>query len=625
MPPLGYMGAILEVDLSSGQIGTRELTQEPADRWIGGTGLGAHLLAEDARTATADPLSPENTLIFGTGPFTGTAVPLSNRFGVCARSPLTGVFGEAECGGHWANNLKKAGYDMLVLRGKSPGPVYLWVHDDGVEIRDAAHVWGADTFETHDRLLDEVGSTGRRGQEAEVACIGPAGERLARVAAIMVDGRDGRSAGRCGLGAVMGSKNLKAVVARGSKPVPIHDEQALKEALNRIRRDVVAQSKGFGALGTAGGIPTHDKMGNWPIRNWQQSHWPEGPDKISGATMAESILTGRYYCGNCIIGCGRTVEVKEGPYAGIEQGGLEYETTALNGSNLLVGDLAAVQKANELCNRYGMDTISAGAVIGFAMEAYQRGLLTKDDTGGIELAWGSDRALVEAMTRMGERDTEFGRRLGEGTARLAAELGGEDFAIHVRGLDFPAHDPRAFFANAVAYATSARGACHLSSFGHTFQRVLTLPELGYDEPVNRHDPERTPEIVYHGQNLMGLFDSLKACKFIMFGGIKPTHLLEWYNAITGRALNVEQFMEIGSRIFNQKRLYNFMCGSTGADDVLPRRMTEEPREVGGSEQVPPFEPMLKEYYRVRGWDERGTPLPETLERLGLPRVEAVAS
>jgi aldehyde:ferredoxin oxidoreductase len=623
MPPLGYMGTILEADLSSGQIERRELTQELADRWIGGTGLGAHLLAREPESARADPLGPENVLIFGTGPFTGTSVPLSNRFGVCAKSPLTGVFGEAECGGHWANNLKKAGYDMLVIRGASSKPVYLWVHDDGVEIRDAAHVWGSDTFETHDRLIEEVGSAGRRGENPEVACIGPAGERLARVAAIMVDGKDGRAAGRCGLGAVMGSKKLKAIVARGTKIVTIHDERALKDALNRVRRDIVSQAKGFGALGTAGGIPTHDKMGNWPIRNWQQSHWPEGPDKISGATMAESILTGRYYCGNCIIGCGRTVEVKEGPYAGIEQGGLEYETTALNGSNLLVGDLAAVQKANEICNRLGMDTISAGAAIGFAMEAYQRGLLTKEDTGGIDLAWGSDRALVEAMTRMGLRDSEFGRRLGEGTVRLAEEIGGQDFAIHVRGLDFPAHDPRAFFANAVAYATSARGACHLSSFGHVFQRVLTLPELGYHEPVNRHDAERTPELVYHGQNLMGLYDSLKACKFIMFGGIKPTHILEWYNAITGRGLSLDEFLEIGARIFNQKRLYNFMCGSTGADDRMPRRMLEEAREVGGSEQVPPFEPMLQEYYRIRGWDEQGTPLPDTLEELGLPRVEAV--
>src|ERR687885_1665548 len=413
MAPLGYMGAILEVDLSSGTHSVRELTQEMADKWLGGTGLGAHILWQE-QVFKADPLSPDNVMVWGTGPFSGSAVPLSNRFGVCARSPLTGVWGEAECGGHWANDLKKAGFDALIVRGRADHPVYLRIIDGEVEVHDASHLWGKDTFETHDQVREEVGSSGRRGQEAGVACIGPAGEQLVRFAAIMVDGKDGRAVGRAGLGAVMGSKHLKAVAVRGTRSFPIADEAGLNQYLKDLRKEIVSTSKGFGALGTAGGIPTHDKMGNWPIKNWQQDHWPEAPEKISGAAMRDSILTGRYYCGNCIIGCGRTVEVKEGPYAGIEQGGLEYETTALNGSNLLVGDLAAVQKANELCNRYGMDTISAGAVIGFAMEAYERGLLSREDTGGNELVWGSDRGLGEAMTRMGERDTEFGRRLGEG-------------------------------------------------------------------------------------------------------------------------------------------------------------------------------------------------------------------
>src|SRR5919202_1872589 len=232
-------------------------------------------------------------------------------------------------------------------------------------------------------------ATLRRGGEAGVACIGPAGEQLVRFAAIMVDGKDGRAVGRAGMGAVMGSKNLKAVAVRGTQPVQIADEAGLNGYLKELRKEIVSTSKGFGALGTAGGIPTHDKMGNWPIKNWQQDHWPEAPDKISGAAMKDSILTGRYYCGNCIIGCGRTVQVKEGPYAGIEQGGLEYETTSLNGSNLLIDDIEAVQKLNEWCNRLGMDTISAGATIGFAMEAYDRGLIGQQDTDGLELTWGN--------------------------------------------------------------------------------------------------------------------------------------------------------------------------------------------------------------------------------------------
>jgi aldehyde:ferredoxin oxidoreductase len=561
-------------------------------------------------------------MVWGTGPFAGTAVPLSNRFGVCARSPLTGIWGEAECGGHWANDLKKSGFDALRVRGRADSPGYLWIHDGEVEIRDAGHLWGKDTFETHDTLRDEVGSSGRRGEVAGVACIGPAGEQLVRFAAIMVAGKDGRAVGRSGLGAVMGSKNLKAVVVRGTADVPIADSAGLNGYLKDLRKEIVSASKGFGALGTAGGIPTHDKMGNWPIKNWQQDHWPEAPDKISGAAMRDSILTGRYYCGNCIIGCGRTVQVKEGPYAGIEQGGLEYETTALNGSNLLVDNLEAVQRANELCNRYGMDTISAGATIGFAMEAYERGLIDNEWTEGVELTWGNEEALVETMRRIGEREGRFGRALGEGTLRLARELGGEEFAVHVRGMDFPAHDPRAFYANAVAYATSARGACHLSSFAHTFQRVVALPELGYDEPVGRQDAERTPELVMVGQNLMGWYDSAKCCKFLFFGGVKPQHVRDWYKHVTGKDLSLDQFMETGERIFTLKRLFNIAAGHGGDEDRMPPRMLELPRDIGLEQpSVPPFAEMLSRYYEVRGWDERGTPKPEVLERLGLPSLE----
>jgi aldehyde:ferredoxin oxidoreductase len=456
-----------------------------------------------------------------------------------------------------------------------------------------------------------------------VACIGPAGERLVRFACIMNDGKDGRAAGRTGLGAVMGSKQLKAVVVRGSGSFEIADPDGLTQQLSGLRKEIVAAAKGFGALGTAGGIPTHDKMGNWPLKNWQEHQRPEIAEQISGARMKDSILTGRYYCGNCIIGCGRTVQVKEGPYAGIEQGGLEYETTALNGSNLLVDNLEAIQKANELCNRYGMDTISAGATIGFAMEAFERGLIDRGFTDGVELTWGNHAALVETMRRMGEREGEFGRKLGEGTLRLAQAIGGEDFAIQVRGLDFPAHDPRAFYANAVAYATSARGACHLSSFAHAFQRVVTLPELGYPEPVNRQDVERTPKLVMVGQDLMGWFDSAKCCKFLFFGGVKPHHVLEWYTLVTGRNLSLDEFMEVGARMFNLKRLFNIAAGHGAEEDRLPKRMTELPRDIGLEERsVPPFETMLRQYYLERGWDERGNPRPDLLQRLGLPSLES---
>ena len=614
------MGAILDVDLSTGTYRVRELTQEMADKWLGGTGLGAHILWEE-QVYKADPLGPDNVMVFSSGPFAGTAVPLSNRFGVCARSPLTGVWGEAECGGHWSNDLKKSGFDALIVRGCAEHPVYLWIHDREVEVRDATHLWGKDTFDTHDEIRSEVGSSGRRGQEAGVACIGPAGEKLVRYAAIMVDGKDGRAVGRSGLGAVMGSKNLKAIAVRGTQTFPIADEQGLNGYLKELRKEIVSTSKGFGALGTAGGIPTHDKMGNWPIKNWQQDHWPEAPDKISGAAMRDSILTGRYYCGNCIIGCGRTVEVKEGPYVGIEQGGLEYETTSLNGSNLLIDNIAAVQKLNEWCNRLGMDTISAGATIGFAMEAYDRGLVGPADTDGLDIRWGNDSAATELMRRIGLREGSFATRLGEGTLRFARSVGGEAFAVHVRGLDFPAHDPRAFFANAVAYATSHRGADHLSSFAHVFQRVVSLPELGYPEPVHRQDAAATPALVVTGQNLMSWYDSLKCCKFLFFGGVKPTHIWNWYRFVTGRSVSMEELMETGERIFLQKRLFNLACGSGPWDDTMPPRMLELPRDIGTEEKsIPPFQDMLAEYYRLREWDpETGAIADEVIARLSLPQ------
>jgi aldehyde:ferredoxin oxidoreductase len=362
-------------------------------------------------------------------------------------------------------------------------------------------------------------------------------------------------------------------------------------------------------------------MGNWPIKNWQQDHWPEAPDRISGAAMRDSILTGRYYCGNCIIGCGRTVEVKEGPYAGIEQGGLEYETTSLNGSNLLIDNIAAVQKLNEWCNRLGMDTISAGATIGFAMEAYDRGLVGPADTDGLDIRWGNDSAATELMRRIGLREGSFATRLGEGTLRFARSVGGEAFAVHVRGLDFPAHDPRAFFANAVAYATSHRGADHLSSFAHVFQRVVSLPELGYPEPVHRQDAAATPALVVTGQNLMSWYDSLKCCKFLFFGGVKPTHIWTWYRFVTGRSISLEELMETGERIFLQKRLFNLACGSGPWDDTMPPRMLELPRDIGTEEKsIPPFQDMLAEYYRLREWDpETGSIADEVIARLGLPR------
>jgi aldehyde:ferredoxin oxidoreductase len=610
----GYMGKILEVDLSERSTRTIPLDPALARKYVGGSGLAAHFLLAEA-SAELDPLGPGNSLALFTGPLTGTLVPTSNRFAACAKSPLTGMFGESDCGGSWGGELKKAGFDGLLVRGQAESPVYLWIKDGQVEIRDASHLWGQDSWDTDDAVRAET------DERASVACIGPAGEALVRYAAIINEGKEGRAAGRAGLGAVMGSKKLKAIAVRGSASVPVADSASLRASIKEWSPKLRKGAEGMHKHGTAGGTPTHDKMGNLPEKNWRVGSWPEGAAKISGVTMAErGILVDTYACRGCVIGCGRVVRIEEGPYAMERSAGPEYETVAMLGSICLVDDIEAICKANELCNRLGLDTISAGAAIAFAMEAYERGLISEEQTGGVVLEWGSGEAVVEMLKQIGER-RGLGRLLGEGVKRAAAELGPQaaDFALEVKGMEPPAHDPRAFFGNAIAFATSARGACHLSSFTHAYERVLTMPEFGHDGPVDRFDPAPKPMLVTQGQNLMGMFDALKACKFLLFGGARTPELVEWTNQVTGWGMDQDEFFRTGERIFNLKRLYNLRSGATAADDSLPKRFRTEVRPDGGAEgKLPPFEPMLAEFYRVRGWSDQGVPTPGKLSELGLP-------
>jgi aldehyde:ferredoxin oxidoreductase len=610
----GYMGSILEVDLSSRETRTLPLDPSLARKYVGGSGLATHFLLQEA-SPDLDPLGPDNTLALFTGPLAGTIVPTTDRFAACAKSPLTGMFAESDCGGSWGGELKRAGFDGILVRGKADSPVYIWIKDGDVEIRDAGHLWGSDTWDTDDAVKAET------DKRASVACIGPGGEGLVRYAAIMNEGKEGRAAGRAGLGAVMGSKKLKAIAVRGSTMVRVADSAALKASIKEWSPKLRKGAEGMHKYGTAGGTPTHDKMGNLPKKNWQMGSWPEGANKISGVTMAErGILVDTYACRGCVIGCGRVVKIEDGPYAMEKSAGPEYETMAMLGSICLVDNLEAICKANELCNRLGIDTISAGAAIAFAIEARERGLISDDQAGGVALEWGSGEALVEMIKQIGER-RGLGRLLGEGVKRASAELGPQstDFVLEVKGMEPPAHDPRAFFGNAIAFATSARGACHLSSFTHAYERVLAMPEFGYDGPVDRFDPAPKPVLVAQGQNLMGMFDALKICKFVLFGGARTPQLVEWLNQVTGWDMDQDEFFRTGERIFNLKRLYNLKSGATGADDTLPKRFRTEPQPDGGAEgKLPPFEPMLAEFYRVRGWSSDGVPAPGKLAELGLP-------
>lgn len=613
----GYMGKILYFDLSLSEKEIRDLDMDDVKKYIGGSGLGAKILFDETDENT-DPLGPENVLIFMTGPFTGTPVLCSSRYSVVSKSPLTGIFGESNSGGSWAEMLKKSGFDGIVIRGKAPKPVYLWLNNGEVELRDAGHIWGKDTFEIDSILKSETNG------KAVVACIGQAGEKCVPLAAIMNDGVHARATARCGMGAVMGSKNLKAIVVHGDKRTDIKDVKGLNDSIKKLSKGIAEETLGLRKLGTAGALAVFEEMGSLPLQNWRYvGRWKEGAQKITARSLVDSYVTGNYSCKRCIIGCGKKVEIKEGPYKGVEQAAPEYETLALMGSNCLVDDLEAIIRANELCNRYGLDTMSTGSVIAFGMEAFEKGIINKKDTEGVELVWGNGDAVVEMVKKIGE-STGIGKVLGLGSREAARVLGknAEEFAIHVKGLDFSGHDPRAYNAGAMNFATSARGACHLSGFSHVFERALVAPEIDIPEPLDRFEVSGKGILTAKTQNYMGMLDSLEICKFIMFGGMGISTFIKWYNYVTGEEMDVDSFMKTGERIFNLKRLYNVKCGMSRKNDFLPPRILTWKRIGEGlSPNLPHLGTMLGEYYEYRGWSEDGIPSKEKMEELEILQKE----
>lgn len=609
----GYFCKLIEIDLSTEEIKFIDLQEDVLRKYIGGSGLGAKLLYESTDSQT-EPLSPENVLIFTTGPLTGTKTFSSDRYEVITKSPLTGIYLESDCGGRWGESFKKCGFDGLIIKGKAREPVYITIFDDQIAIRKATHLWGKDTFETDEAIKDEF------GKDTRIVCIGQAGENLVRFAAIMNEGRHGRAAGRGGAGAVMGSKNLKAIAVKGTKEVAIANEDKLDYFVKsktphmiKFMSDVIYVSR----YGTAGGMEEQHVLGDLPIKNWHQGVW-ENHKKLTGIVLTEKYMKKKYHCGRCVIGCGRTIEIKDGPYKVPESGGPEYETIGMMGTNLLVDDLAAVSKANELCNRYGLDTISTGSAIGFGMEAYERSLIGKNDTGGVDLTWGNADAVLSMIEKIAFRK-DIGSLLGEGLVRASNAIGQNsvEFAVHVKGMDFPAHDPRAKHSDAIGYATSNRGACHLQAYTHDFEAGFDMADLGYPETQDRHATEGKAQMVVDFQHFMSMLDSLHICKFTIFGGMSVEPCVEALNMVTGWDFTKEEFLETGERIFNLKRLYNVREGISRKDDTLPPRILCHPRGGGSGEFLPSLNKMLRDYYRIRGWDEFGIPTVETIKRLGL--------
>jgi len=416
---------------------------------------------------------------------------------------------------------------------------------------------------------------------------------------------------------VMGSKNLKAIGVLGTKEVKIAHEQEFNQFIKSLTSRMIEQTEALNKYGTSTGLEYCESVGDLPIKNWYQGNW-EGAKKISGQYMAKTVLKKNYHCGRCVIGCGRTVEITEGKYKLEETAGPEYETLGMLGSNCLVDDIKVICKANELCNRYGLDTISTGSAISFCMEAYERGLVTKEDTGGLKMEWGNGDDVLGMIEKIANRQ-DIGKLLGEGLIKVSKEIGGNssEFAVHVKGLDFPALDPRAKVSVALGYVTSNRGACHLQAFTHDFEDGTCIPDLGYKETLDRFETKGKAKFVIDFQHLMSMLDSLHCCKFTIFGGMTVEPLVKTLNLVTGWDFSKEDFLKTGERIFNLKRLYNVREGISRKDDTLPPRILNHPRGGGAGENLPYLNKMLHEYYQIRGWDEFGIPTKETLKRLEL--------
>ncbi|NFD79055.1 aldehyde ferredoxin oxidoreductase [Clostridium botulinum] len=598
----GYNGKILRIDLTNRNCTLEPLDEEKAKKFIGARGLGAKTLLEEI-DPKIDPLSIENKLVIVTGPITGAPMPTSGRYMVVTKAPLTGTIAISNSGGKWGTELKNAGYDMIIVQGKSEVPVYVNIEDDKIEIKEAEHLWGKTSLETTKILCNE------NNERAKVLCIGPAGEKLSLMAAIMND--IDRAAGRGGVGAVMGSKNLKAIVVKGSGKVKVvNEEEAKKVSLEKIkilREDPVAGG-GLPTYGSAVLVNIINENGVHPVRNFQKSYTDEA-DKISGETLTEDCLVRKNPCYRCPIACGRWVKLDDGT----ECGGPEYETLWSFGSDCDVYDLNAINVANMLCNEYGLDTISAGATIAAAMELYEKGYIKDEDIkeDGLSLKWGDADAVVGWTKKMALREG-FGDKMADGSYRLCESYGVPEFSMTVKKQELPAYDPRGIQGHGITYAVNNRGGCHIKGY-------MISPEiLGYPEKLDRFSLEGKAAYAKIFHDLTAVIDSLGLCIFTTFGlGVQD--YVDMYNVVVGGKLHdVESIMEAGDRIWTLEKLFNLEAGIDSSHDTLPKRLLKEPIPEGPSKGcVHKLSELLPEYYAVRGWDKNGIPTEDTLKKLGL--------
>ena len=606
----GWMGRILRVDLTRGEMREVPLDRDVAKDYIGGRGLGIYFLNRELNP-DCEPLAPDNLLVMATGPLTGTGAPTGARYMIMTKSPLTGAITCSNAGGRFPTELKRAGFDGLIFAGQAKRPVYLWIDNGQAELRDAAHLWGRSTHAATDMLREET------DPRARVACIGPAGERLVRFAAVMND-KD-RAAGRSGVGAVMGSKNLKAVAVRGRGQISLANPERFKtfnqEILGRFKAANKKTPLGLTVNGTAGVVITTQHLGVLPTRNWQQGTF-EGWEQIHGETLTAKYLVRNKACYACPIGCGRITRVEDDVFGG-EGEGPEYETIYAMGANCMIDNLPAIIKANYICNELGLDTITMGATIACAMELVERGYL-REDIVGRPLSWGDAAALVELTRQTGYREG-FGDRLAEGSYRLAESCGHPELAMVSKKQEFPGYEPRGAQAMGLAYATSPIGGSHMRGDPAYFE-LFGIPE--------RVDPlqwQGKARITKDFQDLSAIIDAAGLCIFFAVRNlagkqldVPPIGILEYLNAATGADYALEELIQAGERIITAERRFLTRAGFSRRDDTLPERLTTEPLPDGPAKgMVCHLEAMLDEYYREQNWSADGIPTAERLAQLGL--------
>jgi aldehyde:ferredoxin oxidoreductase len=603
----GYMGKILYVDLSSGRLWDEAINEDDARAFVGGSGLAARIIYNMVNQDT-DPLGPQNPLVFMTGPLVGTAMPSAGRYSVCALSPLTRIWGEANSGGFFGPELRFAGYDGVVITGCSSRPVWLSIVEGKPQLHDASSLWGSDSYATQQIVRQALGD-----QKVRIACIGVAGENKVKMAAVMND--HGRAAGRTGMGAVMGSKRLKAIGVRGSAKVPVADPERLKTLVRGIIADLddAILPRALRLAGTASTLDALTEIyGDMSVRYYQQGDWDEATN-LSGIVMADQYQNRIYACYRCPIGCGR--ETRAPRYNLDRADGPEAETIFALGYTMMVDDLQAIIYAGHLCNLYGIDTISTGCTIALACEMFQRGIISPEDTGGLDIRYGDIRMIHRLIEMIGRREG-FGDMLAEGSATLAERFGVPELAVTVKRLEVPMHDARAFSGMAVTYALSPCGASHMQGDMYAVDMgQCEAPEIGIELGDRFESSQEKGRMAARQQAWRNLYNALTLCQFQDIGVEK---MLTALKCVTGWDLNANNLLNMGKRIVTFKRMLNIRRGITSADDHLPALLLKPFKEGGTEGNVPDIEVLIKGAYAEFGWDANtGRPLQKTLKELGL--------